>query len=52
MMHYIFGKDVQYFKWIFVGFPPLWPRFKLGSMYVRFAVDKAALGQVFWKIIG
>jgi hypothetical protein len=34
------------------GFPPRWPGFLLRSWYMKFVVDKVALGQIFSEYLG
>jgi hypothetical protein len=44
--------QVQLAAQLIAGFPPRWPGFEPGSAYMRFVVDKVALGQVFSEYFG
>jgi hypothetical protein len=41
------SQAVPWLRWLVAGLSPRSPRFDLGPDYVRFAVDKGALGQIF-----
>jgi hypothetical protein len=47
-----FGKVVPYLRWLVAGFPPRRSGFEPSSGYVRFVVDKVALGKVFSEYFG